>query len=124
MSGGQPRVQKVVCALDCGIVINPDGAVNMAEGGIVDGIGNALYGEMPIENGVPTKSNYDTYRLIRMKEAPKEIEVHFVENEVDPTGLGEPTFPPIFAALANAIYKVTGKRLYKQPFASQLVSEG
>jgi len=124
MVDGQPRVQKVVCALDCGIVINPDGAVNMAEGGIVDGIGNALYGEMPIENGVPTKSNYDTYRLIRMKEAPKEIEVHFVENEVDPTGLGEPTFPPIFAALANAIYKVTGKRLYKQPFASQLVSEG
>ncbi|MCK5441083.1 MAG: xanthine dehydrogenase family protein molybdopterin-binding subunit, partial [Maribacter sp.] len=118
MENGKPKVQKVTCALDCGIVINPDGAANMAEGGIVDGIGNALYGELTFTDGEPEKNNFDTYRMIRMSEAPKEIDVHFVENEINPTGLGEPTFPPIFAAVANALYRATGKRHYHQPFIS------
>ncbi|MBC6999793.1 molybdopterin cofactor-binding domain-containing protein [Cytophaga sp. FL35] len=116
MEAGLPSISKVTCVLDCGIVINPDSARNMAEGGIVDGIGNALFGEMPIENGVPQKSNFDTYRMIRMKEVPKAIEVHFITNGENPTGLGEPTFPPIFAALGNAMYKATGRRYYHQPF--------
>ena len=64
----------------------------------------------------PQKKNFDTYRMIRMTEAPKEIDVHFVENEVKPTGLGEPPFPPIFGAIANAMYKATGERQYNQPF--------
>jgi len=119
INNGHPSVQKVTCALDCGIVVNPDGAVNMAEGGIVDGIGNALYGELTFKNGVPEKNNFDTYRMIRMSESPREIDVHFVQNDIDPTGLGEPTFPPIFAALANALYKATGKRYYHQPFNSK-----
>ena len=119
IKNGQPIVQKVTCALDCGIVVNPDGAINMAEGGIVDGIGNALYGELTFKDGVPEKNNFDTYRMIRMSESPKEIDVHFVQNDIDPTGLGEPTFPPIFAALANALYKATGKRYYDQPFNSK-----
>ena len=71
---------------------------------------------MTFEEGVPQKNNFNTYRMIRHSEAPKAIEVHFVQNEHDPTGLGEPLFPPIFAALANAIYKATGKREYTQPF--------
>ncbi|MFX0557497.1 molybdopterin cofactor-binding domain-containing protein [Maribacter sp. CXY002] len=112
----KPVIDKVTCAIDCGIVINPDAASNLCEGGIVDGIGNALYGELPFKDGVPQKSNFDTYRMIRMGEAPKEINIHFVENSIDPTGLGEPTFPPIFAAVANAMYKATGKRYYKQPY--------
>ena len=116
MEDGKPKVQKVTCAVDCGIVVNPDAATNLAEGGIVDGIGNALFGELTFKEGMPTKKNFDTYRMIRMQEAPKDIEVHFVKNDIDPTGLGEPTFPPIFPALANAIYQATGKRLYKQPF--------
>ena len=116
IKNGQPIVQKVTCALDCGIVVNPDGAANMAEGGIVDGIGNALYGELTFKDGVPEKNNFDTYRMIRMGESPKEIDVHFVQNDIDPTGLGEPTFPPIFAAVANALYKATGKRYYHQPY--------
>jgi len=116
MQDGNPVVKKVTCALDCGIVINPDAAVNMAEGGIVDGIGNALYGELTFKDGVPSKNNFDTYRMIRMSEAPKEIDVHFVQNDIDPTGLGEPMFPPVFAALANALYQATGKRYYQQPF--------
>ncbi len=118
MVNGKPVVQKVTCAIDCGIVVNPDAAINLAEGGIVDGIGNALYGELTFKDGVPQKSNFDKYRMIRMSEAPKEIAVHFVKSDVNPTGLGEPTFPPIFAAVANALYKATGKRHYHQPYIS------
>jgi isoquinoline 1-oxidoreductase beta subunit len=106
--------------LDCGIVVNPDAAVNMAEGAIVDGIGNALYGSMTFQDGVPAHRNFDTYRTIRHSEAPAAIDVHFVKNEVDPTGLGEPPFPPVFGALANALYRATGKRVSVQPFAAQL----
>lgn len=116
---GSPRVERVVCALDCGIVVNPDGARNMAEGAIVDAIGNAMYGELTFVEGKPQKTNLDRYRLIRHSEAPKSIEVHFVENTVDPTGLGEPPFPPVFAALANALYKATGKRCYQQPYIKE-----
>lgn len=113
------EIENVTAAVDCGIVINPDAAANMGEGGIVDGIGNALFGEMTFEEGRPTKSNFNTYRMIRQKETPKKIDVHFVKSEVDPTGLGEPLFPPIFAALANALYKATGKRYYEQPFRNE-----
>jgi isoquinoline 1-oxidoreductase beta subunit len=120
VDGGAPVVQRVCCALDCGIVVNPDAAVNMAEGAIVDGIGNAMYGSMTFEQGVPAHDNFDTYRIIRHSEAPKAIDVHFVRNEIDPTGLGEPPFPPTFAALANALYRATGKRMRAQPFAPQL----
>lgn len=116
LENGKPVVQKVTCAIDCGIVVNPDAAANMAEGGITDGIGNAFYGEMTFKDGIPEKNNFHQYRMIRMSEAPKEIETHFVQNEIDPTGLGEPPFPPIFGAVANAMYKATGKRHYKQPF--------
>ncbi len=116
IQNNKPVVQKVVAAVDCGVVINPDAAVNMGEGGIVDGIGNALYGEMTFKDGVPEKNNFNSYRMIRHSEAPKSIEIHFVKNDKDPTGLGEPLFPPIFAAVANALYKATGKRAYTQPF--------
>ena len=117
---GKPVIQRVCCALDCGIVINVDAAVNLAEGAIVDAIGNAMYGSMTFKDGVPEKSNFDTYRLIRHGEAPKAIDVHFVANDIDPTGLGEPAFPPVFGALANALYRATGKRVYRQPFADQM----
>ena len=117
IEAGKPVVQKVCCAIDCGIVVNPDAAKNMAEGAITDGVGNAFYGELTFKDGVPEKKNFDKYRMIRMGEAPKEIEVHFVQNEINPTGMGEPPFPPIFGAVANALYKATGKRclLYTSP---------
>jgi isoquinoline 1-oxidoreductase subunit beta len=117
---GKPVVTRVCCAVDCGIVINPDAAINLTEGAIVDAIGNALYGELTFINGVPEKNNFNKYRMIRHNEAPKAIDVHFVMNDIDPTGMGEPAFPPVFGALANALYKATGKRLYNQPFISQL----
>lgn len=116
MEDGKPVVQDVCCAVDCGIVVNPDAARNLCEGAVVDGIGNALFGELSFKDGVPTKNNFHQYRMIRMNEAPKNIEVHFVQNRIAPTGLGEPAFPPVFGALANALYKATGKRHYKQPF--------
>lgn len=118
MEGNVPRVEKAVCAIDCGIVINPDAARNMAEGAIVDGVGNAMYGSLTFEDGAPQQHNFDSYKIIRNSESPRAIEVHFVENEIDPTGLGEPPFPPVIGALANALYKATGRRYYKQPFIS------
>jgi isoquinoline 1-oxidoreductase beta subunit len=95
----------------------------MGEGGIVDGIGNAFYGEMTFKDGVPEKNNFHQYRMIRQMEAPRAVEVHFVQNDFDPTGLGEPLFPPVFAVVANALYKATGKRFYNQPFGKELEKE-
>ena len=111
-----PIIEKVYAAVDCGIVVNPDAAVNMAEGAIIDGIGHAMYSGLTFYDGQPGQDNFDSYRLIRHAEAPKSIEVHFVENEIDPTGMGEPPFPPVMGALASALYKATGKRYYHQPF--------
>ena len=75
-----------------------------------------MFSQISFKDGKPEQNNFDSYRLIRHHEAPKEIEVHFVKNETDPTGLGEPPFPPIMGALANALYKATGNRVYNQPF--------
>ncbi len=116
MENGKPVVQKIHAAIDCGIVVNPIAATNLAEGGMVDGMGHALYSAMTFKDGTPEQSNFDKYRLIRMSEAPKAIDVHFVKNDIDPTGLGEPLNPPIIGALANAMYRATGKRVYRQPF--------
>ncbi len=117
---GTPVINKVWCAIDCGIVINPDAAKNMAEGGIVDALGAAMYGKMTLTKGVPDANNFHNYRMIRHNEAPKQIEVHFVKNTLDPSGMGEPAYPPVYAALANALYKATGKRFYNQPFSDNL----
>jgi isoquinoline 1-oxidoreductase beta subunit len=118
MSKGQPKVTKVTVAIDCGIVVNPIAAINQAQGGVIDGVGHALYGDFSFESGKPSAANFDTYRLIRMKESPQ-VDIHFVESNNSPTGLGEPTLPPAGGAIANAIYAATGKRLYKQPFTKQ-----
>lgn len=117
---GKPRVEKVHCAVDCGIVVNPLAATNLVEGGSVDGIGHAMYSGLTFTEGAPDQHNFDKYRLIRHGEAPKAIDVHFVQNDIDPTGLGEPPFPPVMGALANALYQATGKRSYSQPFIKDL----
>ncbi|MEM6767039.1 MAG: molybdopterin cofactor-binding domain-containing protein, partial [Bacteroidota bacterium] len=106
MDNKKPVIKKVWCAVDCGIVVNPLGAMNQIEGGIIDGIGHMMYSSLAFKDGVPLSKNFDTYKLIRMNQVP-EIETFFVESEVSPTGLGEPTLPPIGAAVANAIYKAT-----------------
>ncbi len=116
LENGRPKVEKVVCAVDCGQVVNPDAATNMMEGAVVDGIGTALFGAMTFKNGQPEQTNFHQYRMIRHHESPRQIDVHFVPSEIDPTGLGEPPYPPIFGALSNALYRATGKRHYHQPF--------
>lgn len=118
MNGDVPKVGKVTCAVDCGIVINPLSAKNQIEGGIIDGLGHATFSAMTFSNGKPEQQNFDRYRLMRHQEAPEEIETHFVDNGIDPTGLGEPSLPPVIGALANAMYKATGRRFYNQPFIS------
>jgi len=118
ISNGKPVVKKLTVAIDCGIVVNPDAAINQSQGGVIDGVGHAMYGDFAFNEGKPSVSNFDQYRLIRMKEAP-EVAIHFVESLNDPTGLGEPTLPPAGGAVANALFKATGKRLYKQPFIKQ-----
>ncbi|MCB0648479.1 MAG: xanthine dehydrogenase family protein molybdopterin-binding subunit [Saprospiraceae bacterium] len=116
---GNPALDKVTCVIDCGIVINPLSAMNQLEGGVVDGIGHAMYGDITIENGKPNQTNFDSYRLIRMSEAPKVVS-YFIPSTEHPTGLGEPALPPAGGALANALFRATGKRLYKQPFVNDL----
>src|SRR5690606_35790373 len=118
MEDGKPTVTKVWCAVDCGIVVNPDAAKNIIEGGVIDGIGHAMYSQLTFTEGAPNEMNFDRYQLIRHSQAPKSIEVFFVENDIDPTGLGEPGLPPAIGALANALFEATGQRYYSQPFAT------
>ncbi|MCP9757174.1 xanthine dehydrogenase family protein molybdopterin-binding subunit [Lacihabitans sp. CCS-44] len=117
IKNGEPYVEHVTSAVDCGVVINPDAARNMVEGAVVDGIGQSFYGALTHKDGAAEQNNFHNYRMIRHNEAPQKIDVHFVENEIDPTGLGEPPFPPVFGAVANALFKTTGKRYYNQPFS-------
>ncbi len=118
MEGGSPVLKKVTAVTDCGMVVNPTGANHQVRGGIVDGMGHAMYGNLTFENGVPKQKNFDSYRLIRLKEVP-EIDVHYVDSGFDPTGLGEPALPPTGGAIANAIFAATGRRLRSQPFIEQ-----
>lgn len=122
LKNGVPIVKKVTVAVDCGIVVNPTGAINQIQGGVIDGIGHAMYGDFSFKNGAPQAVNFDRYRLIRMQETP-EVEVHFVQNSKSPTGLGEPGLPPAGGAVANAINAAIGKRLYKQPFVKELKTQ-
>lgn len=118
IENGEPVVKKITCVVDCGIVVNPLGALNQIEGGVIDGVGHSMYGELDFANGRPTANNFDKYRLVRMKEAPI-VETYLMENDHSPTGLGEPTLPPAGGAVANAFKAATGNRLYQQPFAKR-----
>lgn len=118
MVKNKPVLKKIYAASDCGIVVNMAGAKQQVTGGIVDGLGHAMYSNMTFKDGLPEQRNFNTYRLIKMKEIP-EVECHFVDNGIDPTGLGEPALPPTGGAVANAFFKATGKRLYNQPFSLQ-----
>ncbi len=121
---GQPRVVKVFCAVHCGRVINLSGAENQVEGAIIDGIGHAMFPKVTFVDGAVAETNFNTYKFLRMKDTPFEIDVRFVESDEAPTGLGEPALPPVAAALANAIYAATGNRIRKMPFAEQLNKQG
>jgi len=112
---GTVNVHRVVAALDCGRVINPDTAEGQVSGAIVYGITAALKTEITIDRGRVVQTNFDTNPMLRMNEVPK-IEVYFVPSEETPTGLGEPAVPPVAPAIGNAIFAATGKRLRRLPF--------
>ncbi len=114
---GKIKVHKVYCAVDCGKVINYSGAETQIEGGIIDGLGHMLYGEITFKSGEVEQKNFNSYRLIRIPDAP-DIEVQFINTDAEPQGLGEPGLPPIGAAVANALFAATGKRLRRLPVGS------
>ena len=109
------RVHRVVCAIDCGVCINPAGVAAQMEGGIVFGLTAALHGELTFQEGRLEQSNFHDYPMMRMREAPT-VEVHIVPSTEKSGGAGEPGVPPIAPAVANAIFAATGKRLRRLPF--------
>ncbi len=116
VEAGAVRVHRVVCAVDCGQVINPDTVVAQMEGGIVFGLTAALKGRISLTKGRVTQSNFHDYKLLTMREMPV-IEVHIVPSTMEPGGVGEPGTPPIAPAVANAVFAATGKRIRKLPIA-------
>ena len=117
---GSVRVRRVVAAIDCGMVVNPDTVRAQIESATIFGISAALYGEITVKNGRVEQSNFDTYPVVRMNEAPA-IEVHIVKNSEAPGGLGEPGTSAIVPAVANAIFAATGKRLRRMPVDATLL---
>ena len=111
---GRVRVERVVCAVDCGRKVNPDTVKAQAEGGTIFGITATLYGEITLANGRVTQANFDTYQMLRLDEAPV-IEVHLVDSTEAPGGMGEPATAAIAPAVVNAVFAATGKRLRKLP---------
>ncbi|MGR3908466.1 xanthine dehydrogenase family protein molybdopterin-binding subunit [Burkholderia sp. SR8] len=114
---GKVKVERVVCAVDCGIAINPDIVAAQMEGGIGFGLGAALHSAITLKDGQVEQRNFDGYHVLRMAEMPK-VEVHIVPSAEAPTGVGEPGVAPIGPAVANAIFAATGKRHYVLPFDS------
>jgi isoquinoline 1-oxidoreductase beta subunit len=114
VEGQTVHVQRVVCAVNCGRVINPDGVKAQMEGGIIFALSAALHGEITVEEGAIQQTSYRDYPILRMDETPV-IEVHIVESDQTPTGIGEMGVPPVTPALFNAIYAATGKRLRRIP---------
>jgi isoquinoline 1-oxidoreductase beta subunit len=111
---GTVRVRRVVCAVDCGTVVNPDTVRAQIEGAIIFGATAALHGEITLKDGRVEQTNFDTYQILRMNEAPA-IEVHIVQSREPPGGMGEPGTSAVVPAIANAIFAATGKRLRKLP---------
>jgi isoquinoline 1-oxidoreductase beta subunit len=116
---GLPKVERVVCAADCGIPINPDVIKAQLEGGMGYGLSAAMYGAIDMEGGRIVQANFDGYRVLRINEMP-DVEVHIVNSTENPTGIGEPGVPTIAPAIANAWLKLTGERLYALPFSRAL----
>jgi isoquinoline 1-oxidoreductase beta subunit len=114
---GDVRVQRVVCAVDCGTIVNPDTVKAQMESGIIFGITAALFGEITIKEGRVEQGNFDDYRMLRINEAPL-IDVHLVKSAEPPGGVGEPGTSAVIPAVANAIFAATGKRVRKLPIDS------
>lgn len=121
VASGGLKVDRVVCAVDCGIAVNPDVVRAQMEGGIGFGLGAALHSEITLDAGRVQQSNFHDYVCLRLDEMPK-VEVHIVPSDAEPTGVGEPGVPPIAPAVSNAVFAATGRRLRRLPFGNQLGS--
>ena len=115
---GNVRVHRVVCAVDCGMVVNPNTVEAQMEGGIIYGLTAALKGAITIDQGRVQQSNFHDYQMLRMNEMPA-IAVHILPSTEAPGGVGEPGVPPIAPAVANAIFAATGKRIRQLPIRAE-----
>jgi isoquinoline 1-oxidoreductase beta subunit len=116
IENGRPRVHRVVCAVDCGRAVNPEGVVRQMESAIVYALSAALYGKITFGDGAVEQGNFDDYPVLRMNETP-EIDVHIVDSEEEPGGVGEPGTPTAAPAVANALFALTGKRIHSLPLS-------
>jgi isoquinoline 1-oxidoreductase beta subunit len=117
------KVHRIVCAVDCGTVINPKIVEAQMSGGIAFGLTATLKGSITIAKGRAQQSNFDSFPLLRIDEMPK-VEVNIVPSEAAPTGIGEVGVPPIAPAVANALYAATGKRIRRLPITSRDLATG
>ena len=115
---GKLKVHRVDCVIDCGLVINPNSVKAQMEGSIIMGMSAAMIEQITIEKGQVAQSNFDDYRIAKLRDAP-EINVTIVESKASPTGVGEPGTSPVVAAITNAIFAATGKRIRKLPIGRQ-----
>jgi len=120
---GAVRVRRVVCVVDCGSVVNPDTVRAQVQGAVIFGISAALFGEITLKGGRVEQTNFDSYPVLRIDEAPA-IEVHIVQNSEPPGGMGEPGTSAIVPAIANAVFAATGKRLRKLPIDTSQLKSG
>lgn len=118
IDGGQIKVDTVYAVLDCGFAVNPDLVESQVEGSVIFGLTAALWGEITLENGVVQQQNFDTYRMMRIHETPR-IVTRLIEGDPEPGGVGEPAVAPLAAALANAIFTLTGERLRRMPLQAE-----
>jgi isoquinoline 1-oxidoreductase beta subunit len=115
---GTVKVDRIVCAVDCGIAVNPDNVRSQVEGSVGFGLSAALHGAITLKDGVVEQSNFHEYVPIRINEMPK-VEVYIVPSAEKPTGIGEPGVPPVAPAVANAIAAATGKRVRNLPISAE-----
>ena len=116
----RPRVHRVVCALDCGVVVHPQGVAQQVESSVVFGLSAALYGRIDIDGGVVKQKNFPDYPLLTLAQTPLIETLHGAQRREPPTGMGEPALPPVAPALANALFVLTGRRLRELPLVPLL----
>jgi isoquinoline 1-oxidoreductase beta subunit len=121
---GKITVHKMVCAVDCGTAVYPDAIRAQAESGVVMGLSTAFHEKVRFSNGGVKTANYDEYPVLTMSEVPDEIEVHIAKNNRKAGGIGEPVFPSVAPAVANAVFSAAGVRLRELPLRKELLVQG